>query len=210
MLSEKIKQVRREHHLSQEKFAEKLDISRSTVCRWEKGTSNPKPRQMEILISKYGLPTEENTEEIEQDENDIAIAASEISLERGNSEAAIYHNEGFSAEVGFSREDIEKAFLYQRRRKYNMIHHKVTVLCSLTVATVGIFLILIIFLTSKDDGYRDIFYMHVNDTAFFWLLFLSIVFLLMLVLILFCVIKIIGKKWKKVFKNTEMTQNNSF
>ena len=37
--SENLKQIRREHHLSQEALAELLDVSRQAVSKWEQGGS---------------------------------------------------------------------------------------------------------------------------------------------------------------------------
>ncbi len=207
MLSEKIKQVRREHHLSQEKFAEKLDISRSTVCRWEKGTSNPKPRQMEILISKYGLPTEENTEEIEQDENDIAIAASEISLERGKSEAAIYSGAAFFQDESLFSNTFGLMDRYPPRKPVPKRSKRILPY-TISVAA-GLFVIVVIVLTARGYGYKNLFYLHINSKTLFWLLFLFILSLFILGLVLFFVIRKIRNKRKNVSDGTEMTQNNS-
>lgn len=41
MLSEKIRTLRKERGLSQEALAEKLDISRQAISKWEAGSSNP-------------------------------------------------------------------------------------------------------------------------------------------------------------------------
>lgn len=40
-LSEKIVQLRKSQGLSQEELAEKLDLSRQAVSRWESGTAQP-------------------------------------------------------------------------------------------------------------------------------------------------------------------------
>lgn len=39
MLSEKLKQLRKEENLSQEELAEKLNVVRQTISKWEKGLS---------------------------------------------------------------------------------------------------------------------------------------------------------------------------
>ena len=41
MLSDRIYSIRQQYHYSQEKFAEKLGVSRQAVQRWENGTSVP-------------------------------------------------------------------------------------------------------------------------------------------------------------------------
>ncbi|MBE6930475.1 MAG: helix-turn-helix transcriptional regulator, partial [Ruminococcaceae bacterium] len=39
--SENLKQIRKEHHLSQEELAELLDVSRQAVSKWEQGMGYP-------------------------------------------------------------------------------------------------------------------------------------------------------------------------
>ena len=41
MLSEKLKELRKEKHISQEELAQKLCVVRQTVSKWEKGLSVP-------------------------------------------------------------------------------------------------------------------------------------------------------------------------
>ena len=45
--SENLKQVRKEHHLSQEELAELLDVSRQAVSKWEQGQGYP---EVETLL----------------------------------------------------------------------------------------------------------------------------------------------------------------
>ena len=47
MLSEKMKELRKKNGLSQEELAEKLNVVRQTVSKWEKGLSVP---DSELLI----------------------------------------------------------------------------------------------------------------------------------------------------------------
>ena len=56
-LARKIKELRSELDLTQEKFAAKVGVTFSTVNRWESGKSKPSPlamRQIEELIELTG------------------------------------------------------------------------------------------------------------------------------------------------------------
>lgn len=63
--AEKVKMVRKELKLSQEKLAARLGVSFSTVNRWEKGHSFPSyiaQRQFEQLCKENGIIFPETTE----------------------------------------------------------------------------------------------------------------------------------------------------
>lgn len=49
--SENLKQIRREHHLSQEELAELLDVSRQAVSKWEQGQGYPEVEKLLLLSS---------------------------------------------------------------------------------------------------------------------------------------------------------------
>ena len=53
--SEKLKQVRKEHHLSQEELAELLDVSRQAVSKWEQGQGYPEVDKLLLLSSKLNI-----------------------------------------------------------------------------------------------------------------------------------------------------------
>ena len=50
--SENLKQIRKEHHLSQEELAELLDVSRQAVSKWEQGQGYPEVEKLLLLSSK--------------------------------------------------------------------------------------------------------------------------------------------------------------
>ena len=50
--SENLKQIRKEHHLSQEELAELLDVSRQAVSKWEQGMGYPEVEKLLLLANK--------------------------------------------------------------------------------------------------------------------------------------------------------------
>lgn len=65
-LSEHIKNIRQRAFLSQEKYAKELDVSISTVIRWENGKSCPNLTAMKKIkdfCKKYELPFNDIEEE---------------------------------------------------------------------------------------------------------------------------------------------------
>ena len=57
--SENLKQIRREHHLSQEDLAELLDVSRQAVSKWEQGQGYPEVEKLLLLSSKLNISLDE-------------------------------------------------------------------------------------------------------------------------------------------------------
>ena len=53
--SENLKQIRKEHHLSQEELAELLDVSRQAVSKWEQGHGYPEVEKLLLLSSKLNI-----------------------------------------------------------------------------------------------------------------------------------------------------------
>ena len=53
--SENLKQIRKEHHLSQEELAEILDVSRQAVSKWEQGQGYPEVEKLLLLSSKLNI-----------------------------------------------------------------------------------------------------------------------------------------------------------
>ena len=63
MLSEKIKNLRRKYRLSQEELAERLQVSRQSVSKWECGSSTP---EIEKIVQLSNLFQVSSTPEIEK------------------------------------------------------------------------------------------------------------------------------------------------
>ncbi len=59
LISSKIKNIRTLHKLSQEEFAEKLDVSRQTVYYWESGKAVPDYNKIVSLCKEFDLSPNE-------------------------------------------------------------------------------------------------------------------------------------------------------
>ena len=57
--SDNLKQLRKEHNLSQEELAELLDVSRQTVSKWEQGQGYPEVEKLLLLSSKLNISLDE-------------------------------------------------------------------------------------------------------------------------------------------------------
>ena len=53
--AENLKQIRKEHHLSQEELAEILDVSRQAVSKWEQGNGYPEVETLLLFSSKLNV-----------------------------------------------------------------------------------------------------------------------------------------------------------
>ena len=58
-LKEKLAQLRKDHGLSQNDLAEKLNVSRQAVSRWEQGTAVPSSDNLIYLSRLYGITLDE-------------------------------------------------------------------------------------------------------------------------------------------------------
>lgn len=57
-LSEKLYRLRRQNGLSQEQAAERLDVSRQAISKWESGQSVPDPDKLIALSKLYDITTD--------------------------------------------------------------------------------------------------------------------------------------------------------
>ena len=53
--SENLKQIRKEHHLSQEELAELMDVSRQAVSKWEQDQGYPEVEKLLLLSRKLSV-----------------------------------------------------------------------------------------------------------------------------------------------------------
>ena len=70
-LAEKIYQERRKLGLSQEQFAEQMDISRQAVSKWESGQSMPDLDKIVAMSQIFGVTTDYLLKEEESSYNEI-------------------------------------------------------------------------------------------------------------------------------------------
>ena len=54
-LSDRLQELRKTHHLSQEQLAEKLDVSRQAISKWESAQANPDINNVMKLSRIYGV-----------------------------------------------------------------------------------------------------------------------------------------------------------
>lgn len=59
-------QIRKQHNLSQEQFAEKLYITRQAVSRWETGKSVPNIDTLKLISEKFGVSADQLLRKSEQ------------------------------------------------------------------------------------------------------------------------------------------------
>lgn len=59
MLSEKIRKYRKQAGLSQEELADRLEVSRQAVSKWEMGQSAPDPEKIVRMSELFGISTDE-------------------------------------------------------------------------------------------------------------------------------------------------------
>lgn len=81
MLSEKIKNLRRKYRLSQEELAERLQVSRQSISKWECGSSTPEIEKI-VQLSKLFQVTTDYLLSDTNDNNDIAPATEGSDLNR--------------------------------------------------------------------------------------------------------------------------------
>lgn len=68
-LGEKLYALRREKHLSQEEVAEKLNVTRQTVSKWETNQSTPDFDKIAPLCALYGISADELLTGVKKEEN---------------------------------------------------------------------------------------------------------------------------------------------
>ena len=57
-ISEKIQQLRKSNGLSQEQLAEKLDVTRQAISKWESGTSSPDIEKIVLISELFDVSTD--------------------------------------------------------------------------------------------------------------------------------------------------------
>ena len=109
-LSEKIFNERRKLGLSQEQFAEKMQISRQAVSKWESGQSTPDLDKIVLMSQIFGVSTDyllkETVDTVENTESTIAgDSIYDSSNSRKNDMADAEFNEGSESNSENAREN---------------------------------------------------------------------------------------------------------
>ena len=65
-LCEKLYELRRAAGLSQEELAERLNVSRQAVSKWENGSADPSTTNLLAVAKLYNVPAEELLREVER------------------------------------------------------------------------------------------------------------------------------------------------
>ena len=71
MLSEKIINLRKSRGWSQEELAEKLDVSRQSVSKWESGVSNPELDKIVAMSTLFGVTTDYLLKDVTAEEREL-------------------------------------------------------------------------------------------------------------------------------------------
>lgn len=76
---EKLSFLRKQHGMTQLELAEKLDISRQAVSRWEQGTSEPSTENLVSIGKLFGVPVDDLVNETVQlqDESTVQVVMAE-------------------------------------------------------------------------------------------------------------------------------------
>lgn len=105
-LEEKIKEIRRKEQLSQERFAERLQVSRQTVINWEKGTT-PAPSLLVQIANEFHIDVNSLINEelelkyIESIDEDLPVVPSATTQEE-------FEAEEVKEQTNISVDEIEK------------------------------------------------------------------------------------------------------
>ena len=73
MLSEKIINLRKSRGWSQEELAERLNVSRQSVSKWESGISNPDLDKIVAMSTLFGVTTDYLLKEVTDEEKSEPI-----------------------------------------------------------------------------------------------------------------------------------------
>lgn len=78
MLSEKIINLRKSRGWSQEELAERLDVSRQSVSKWESGISTPELDKIVAMSTLFGVSTDYLLKDVSHPENDSTKASADV------------------------------------------------------------------------------------------------------------------------------------
>ena len=62
----RLQELRHKHGVTQEEFAQQLNVTRQAVSKWENGTSDPSTSNLLALAKLYGVSAEELLSAVEK------------------------------------------------------------------------------------------------------------------------------------------------
>mgnify|MGYP003296623427 CR=1 FL=1 len=108
LLGNKLYELRKKQHLSQEELAEKLGVSRQAISKWECGESLPDTDNLISISKLYGVsldelvgntPTQPHTDEPEQEKAEQANASSEDNTQGARKKGIHIENDNIHIDV---------------------------------------------------------------------------------------------------------------
>ena len=54
-MNTRIKEIRKQHRLSQEEFGSRIGITRSSVCKLESGENNPSEQTIKLICKEFNV-----------------------------------------------------------------------------------------------------------------------------------------------------------
>lgn len=153
-LEEKLCKYRKERKLSQAEIAEKLNVTRQKVSRWEHGTSVPNIEKMKQLAEIYGVNVTEMLQQEEEKsiEQPIVKKVKEVSSSKHEDIVALLCGILLLAACSIPIINIIlpiAILIKYKKRKYSFFVKAVAVMC-LAVAAYNIYLFVDIYFV--DDG----------------------------------------------------------
>ena len=89
-IANRLVQLRKEHHLSQEELAEKIGISRQAVSKWERAESSPDTDNLILLSQLYHMSIDELLKTNAGKDNTNADAVSKVAAGTANATNTAY------------------------------------------------------------------------------------------------------------------------
>lgn len=87
-IGERLYELRKGKNLSQEEVADKLNVTRQTISKWETNQSSPDFDKIKPLCDLYGITADELLTGIKKEEQEPTMSKQDIKRERANGIAA--------------------------------------------------------------------------------------------------------------------------
>ena len=84
-IANRLVQLRKEHHLSQEELAEKIGISRQAVSKWERAESSPDTDNLILLSKLYHISIDELLRTSDEEDPIVSPCRQELTIDNNDS-----------------------------------------------------------------------------------------------------------------------------